>query len=126
EVGAPTELGRGSGQDGAHGLRRATVLSDDFSNIAFGDLQLDERVVVAFDLRHLDAIGVVHQCLRYGRYQFLESHVSVKLRVAGASSCAESYWKLQPDELWRNAATEWVRLARGCFGGGRLPLEQPP
>src|SRR5262249_13586097 len=76
EVRAAAELGRNNGQYRTHELRGTTVFADHLADIALGDLELDQQVVITLDLRDLHAFGIIDQGLRDRRDQFLQNHVS--------------------------------------------------
>src|SRR6187431_1523659 len=76
EMSTPADFGRSGGQNRPHGLGGTPILADDLADVVLGDLELDQRIVIALDFSHLDAVGVVDQSLGDRCNQFLEGHNS--------------------------------------------------
>src|SRR5690606_35605300 len=56
-----SELGRGCIENGANGVGGAPLFANHFSEVLFGDPQLDDRRLFAFDLVDLDVIRTIDQ-----------------------------------------------------------------
>lgn len=76
QVSTATELCGGCSQDGAHGLGGAPFLANHLADVPLGHAQLEQRVLIAVDLTHLNAVGVIDQGLGNGADEFLEWHAT--------------------------------------------------
>jgi hypothetical protein len=55
-------LGRGGAQNGTHGARRSTLFADDFTQILFGHLKLENGRLISLDFGYLNHFRIINEC----------------------------------------------------------------